>query len=77
MKKDRTDEYILLGILVVPVIWGALLFAPYMHDGLLNALPQFIEAMNHPFAITWCRDTLKTIFIFVLMYLMGIGIYLS
>lgn len=77
MKKDRTDECILLGILVVPVIWGALLFAPYMHDGLLNALPQFIEAMNHPFAITWCKDAVKTIFIFVLMYLMGIGIYLS
>ena len=77
MKKDRTDEYILLGILVIPVIWGALLFAPYMHDGLFNAFAKFSESMNHPFQIIWCKNTPKTIFIFLLVYILGIGIYLS
>lgn len=77
MKKDRTDEYILLGILVIPVIWGALLFAPYMHDGLFNAFAKFSEAINHPFQIIWCKNTPKTIFIFLLVYILGIGIYLS
>ena len=77
MKKDRTDEYIILGILIIPVIWGALLFAPYMHEGLFNAFSKFTEAMNHPFQITWCNDTPRTICIFLLVYVFGIGIYLS
>lgn len=77
MKKDRTDEYIVLGILIIPVLWGALLFAPYMHEGLFNAFSKFTEAMNYPFQITWCEDTPRTIILFLLIYLMGIGIYLS
>lgn len=77
MKKDKTDEYILLGILIVPVIWGALLFAPYMHDGLFHAFSKLTEAMNHPFHITWCKDTPKTILVFFIIYIIGIGIYLS
>lgn len=77
MKKDKTDEYILLGILIIPTIWGALLFAPYMHDGLFNAIANLNEAMNDPFRITWCNDTPRTILLFLLMYVMGIGIYLS
>lgn len=77
MKKDRTDEYIVLGILIIPVLWGALLFAPHMHEGLFNAFSKFTEAMNYPFQITWCEDTPRTIILFLLIYLMGIGIYLS
>lgn len=77
MKKDRTDEYIVLGILIIPVLWGALLFAPCMHEGLFNAFSKFTEAMNYPFQITWCEDTPRTIILFLLIYLMGIGIYLS
>lgn len=77
MKKDKTDEYILLGILVIPTIWGALLFAPYMRGGLFHAIANLNEAINHPFQIIWCDDTPRTILIFLLMYIMGIVIYLS
>ena len=77
MKKDKTDEYILLAILIIPVIWGALLFAPYMNGGLFHAIANLNDAINHPFHITWCSDTPRTILIFLLMYIMGIGIYLS
>ncbi len=77
MKKDKADEYILLAILIIPVIWGALLFAPYMNGGLFHAIANLNDAINHPFHITWCSDTPRTIMIFLLMYIMGIGIYLS
>lgn len=77
MKKDKTDEYILLAILIIPTIWGALLFAPYMNGGLFHAIANLNDAINHPFHITWCSDTPRTIMIFLLMYIMGIGIYLS
>ena len=34
-------------------------------------------AINNPFAITWCEDSVKTVLIFIVAYGMGIGIYYS
>ena len=34
-------------------------------------------AINQPFSITVCEDSVKTVLIFLLAYAMGIGIYLS
>lgn len=77
MRNDNKDVLIILGIFTVPVVWLALLIAPYINNGLIEALPYLTEAINHPFHITLCKNTLKTIFIFLLIYGMGIGIYFS
>lgn len=78
MKKDNhTEEIIFLGILVIPVIWIALLIAPFIHKGLFNAMDDISNAFDNPFSITWCSDSLRTVAIFLLVYLLGIGIYLS
>lgn len=77
MKNDRTTDYILIGFFVIPIIWLAVLIAPYMDKGLIGALPYLSNAINHPFSFHWCKDTFKTIFIFLLIYGIGIGIYYS
>lgn len=77
MKNDRTTDYILIGFFIIPVIWLAVLIAPYMDKGLIGALPYLSNAINHPFSFHWCKDTFKTIFIFLLIYVIGIGIYYS
>lgn len=78
MKKDsHKEEIIFLGILVIPIIWMAIIIAPYSHEGLINALSKVSNALDNPFSITWCNETLKTIFIFLLLYLISIGVYLS
>lgn len=77
MKNDRTTDYILIGFFIIPVIWLAALIAPYMDKGLIGALPYLSNAINHPFSFHWCKDTFKTIFIFLLIYVIGIGIYYS
>lgn len=77
MKNDRTTDYILIGFFIIPVIWLAVLIAPYMDKGLVGALPYLSNAINHPFSFHWCKDTFKTIFIFLLIYGIGIGIYYS
>lgn len=77
MKNDRTTDYILIGFFVIPIIWLAVLIAPYMDKGLIGALPYLSNAINHPFSFPWCKDTFKTIFIFLLIYGIGIGIYYS
>ena len=62
---------------LIPVVWFALLIAPSLSGGLseiVNALP---AAMNHPFQIVWCEDSVKAVLIFIAAYGLGIGIYLS
>lgn len=74
--KDKTNIvlYILGGI---AVIWIALLIAPCVSGGLIGIITNFPQKMNNPFKIEFCKDSLKTILIFLSAYLLGIGIYLS
>lgn len=77
MRDAKKDEYVFLGLLLMPTIWFALLIAPYMDKGLINAIPYLNEALNHPFQIQWTNSTLKTIGIFLIIYVLGVGMYLS
>lgn len=77
MRDAKKDEYVFLGLLLIPTIWFALLIAPYMDKGLINAIPYLNEALNHPFQIQWTNSTLKTIGIFLILYVLGVGMYLS
>ena len=77
MRNDNKDVLIILGIFTIPVVWLALLIAPYINNGLIEALPYLTKAINEPFHITLCKNTLKTIFIFLLIYGIGVGIYFS
>ena len=62
---------------LVPVIWFALLIAPAISGGLSEIVSALPAAMNNPFKIVWCEDSVKTVLIFVAAYGLGIGIYLS
>ena len=78
MKNDDEQSSLMLAVIgIIPVIWFALLVAPYLSSGLMGILDGVPEAMNHPFSIRLCGDSVKTVFIFLLSYGMGIGIYLS
>lgn len=77
MRDAKKDEYVFLGLLLMPTIWFALLIAPYMDKGLINAIPYLNEALNHPFQIQWTNSTLKTIGIFLIIYVLGVGMYSS
>ena len=77
MRDAKKDEYVFLGLLLIPIIWFALLIAPYMDKGLINAIPYLNEVLNHPFQIQWTNSTLKTIGIFLIIYVLGVGMYLS
>lgn len=78
MKSDeRKESRILILLGIVPVVWFALLTAPFFFDGLLRVMEKLPEAMQHPFRIQMCKDSLKTVLLFLACYGMGIGIYLS
>lgn len=63
--------------MLISAIWIALLIAPYMDEGLIHAIPYLSEALNHPFTIHWTDSALKTIGIFLVIYVLGVGMYLS
>lgn len=78
MKEDNSKTMKWLCILgVIPTVWIALLIAPLVSGGLPTIIKEFPNAMNEPFSISWCNDSVKTILIFILAYSMGISIYLS
>ena len=73
--KKETLMLVLAGI--IPVTWLGLKFAPFYDQGMITAFERFDEIFAEPFAIELCRDSLRSVLIFNLIYLMGIGIYLS
>ena len=77
MKDRKQDDYIFLGLLIIPVIWFAILIAPYSSGGLIYSPPYISEAINHPFSFSWCDNTPRMILIFTLIYAIGVMVYLS
>ena len=79
MRQDKLSRsrLILYVCGVIPVVWLALLIAPYFGDGLVGLIRNGGAAFNAPFHITLCEDSLKTVLFFLLCYGLGIGIYLS
>ena len=75
MKNKNNKVLYLIG--VIPTIWISLLIAPSIHGGLPTIIKDFPKAMENPFSIVFCHDSIKTIIIFVIAYLLGIGIYIS
>ena len=79
MKQDKFSKQnlILYAAGLIPVIWLALIIAPFVGNGLAGIVENFTPAISKPFNITICEDSLKTVLILILAYAMGIGIYLS
>jgi type IV secretion system protein VirD4 len=78
MKRDSPKQIIILAAFgLIPVVWVALLAAPAVAGGLPDILQNLTAALNNPFHIEWCGDSMKTVLFFVAAYGMAIGIYFS
>lgn len=80
MKKpneDKLTEYILAGLGVIPVVWAALMVAPFLSEGLAGIVEGFTSGMRNPMKVTWCADSLKAICIFLVIYGMSLSVYYS
>ena len=79
MKQDKLSRsnLILYACGLIPVVWLALLTAPYLHAGLPNFLKNAGEAFSKPLHIELCGDSAKTVLAFLLAYALGLCVYLS
>lgn len=76
--EDARKQRIIFSIIgIVPVIWIALLLAPYVDKGLLGIINNFNKVLSEPFNIVICEDSLKTVLFLLLAYGLGIGIFFS
>ena len=76
-KEDKRTGFILVWIGVIPVVWAALMAAPFLSEGLAGIAEGFTSGMRNPMKISWCADSMKAILIFLVVYGMSIGVYYS
>lgn len=74
---ERKSVIIVSSIGVIPVVWLALIIAPFLKGGLSEIVSGLMVAFSNPFNIQLCEDSLKTVLIFLAAYGMTIGIYFS
>lgn len=74
---ERKSVIIVSSIGVIPVVWLALIIAPFLKGGLSEIVSGLMNAFSNPFNIQLCEDSLKTVLIFLAAYGMAIGIYFS
>ena len=79
MKQDKLSTTFLIIYLcgAFPVMWFALLVAPYLQGGLLDFIKNSGLIFENQFHIEICRDSLKTVLIFLLCYFVAISLYVS
>ena len=79
MRQDKLSRQNIILYLcgIIPVVWIALLIAPYLSEGLPGLISNFGSIMNAPFNIQLCEDSPRAVLILLLAYGVGLGIYIS
>lgn len=79
MRQDKLSRTNIILYLcgIIPVVWIALLIAPYLSEGLPGLIANFGSVMNNPFNIQLCEDSARAVLILLLAYGVGLGIYIS
>ena len=79
MRQDKLSRTNIILYLcgIIPVVWLALLIAPYLSEGLPGLIANFGSVMNNPFNIQLCEDSTRAVLILLLAYGVGLGIYIS
>ena len=77
LNDDKKIARVIYILGIIPVIWLALLVAPYINGGLIEIIKNGSDALSNPFNITLMESSIKTILIFLLIYIMSILVYES
>lgn len=75
--KDNREILITSLIGILPVVWIALLIAPYWNGNLFEVFRQIDEIFARPLQIRWTEDSFRAVLFCLLAYAMGIFIWLS
>lgn len=60
MQEEKRKQQIILFILgIIPIIWLSLIIAPNIDGGLIEIIKKLTKALDNPFRITICENSLK------------------
>ena len=74
---SKAGDVLLCLFLYIPVLWLALLLAPYWGGGLPELLEKLTAALQSPLEITWTERSAPSIFICTQLYMFGLTLYFS
>jgi type IV secretion system protein VirD4 len=78
MNKQDKSSAIIMAVLGVPIIiWLSLLIAPYAEDGIIGIIRNINKVIANPLHIAWTAQSIKVSMVFILIYLLLIGVYFS
>lgn len=76
--KDNGKSYIIFYLLGgIAVIWLSLMITPYISGGLSEVLQALPKITENPLKIVYCNSTIKTIGIFLGIYILAIIVFQS
>ena len=75
MQDDKRTRKIIYIIGIIPIIWFALMIAPYLNGGLMEVIKNSNNIFDNIFNISFCENSIRTILIFLIIYILGIMIY--
>ena len=76
-QEDKKIAKVFYIIGIVPIIWTALLVAPYINGGIIGILKNSSDIFTRPFNISFTENSIKTVLIFLLIYILAILVYES
>ena len=74
MRNNKNTNKIVYFLGIIPVVWIALLIAPYIDGGLIGLIEEIPKIMGNPPRLTFCANSIRVSLFFVLIY--GIGVFL-
>ena len=77
MHDSRRDDIIIAAAGALPVVWIGLKIAPYWRRSVFVLITRFDEIFADPFHIQWTEHSLQAVLFCLLVYAMGIGIWIS
>lgn len=75
MGNKKTDNLVYAVFGLIPVVWLALLIAPYLNGGLIEIISNFPTAIADPFSITLCENSLQAVLVFIIAYGVALAVY--
>ena len=77
MNNNKKNRKIIIILGIIPTIWFSLLISPSLNGGFPQVIKNIPLIIDNPFKITWCENSLKAIFIFIIVYICIVCFYLS
>ena len=68
-QNSGNESYYIQAAGALPVIWVALLTAPYLDRNLIGIMEGLTQSFQTPWKISWCVNSLKSILIFLALYI--------